>query len=136
MFLSVIPLKMCAATTEVFLATVEKGRGDVMVTCHFTDNSLAKGCVVKMKILQDFTLYEAYEEIYVARCNKNRVVSQCIRIPVGSYAKEVEVKDWKIDATTGSHSVSTFTATYTESPCELLFPGRLVAGYQSMTYIL
>ena len=111
---------LCAATTEVFLATVEKGGSHVMVTCHFTEHSMAKGCIVYVKIVADFTLSASHEEFIINRLTKSKVASRCIQIPAHSYAENVVVKDWKVDGRTGSLSVATFTNNQLDPPCKLV----------------
>ena len=91
----------------------------MMVACHFTENSKAKGCVVELKLVMDITLKTCYKKVFVNRLIQSRIASHCIQLPVKSYADSVTVKDWKIDGRTGVLSVNTVITSQISSPCEL-----------------
>lgn len=105
------------ATTDVTWATVVQGPSHIMITCHFTKASEAKGCQVQIKLASSFAT-ESKKTIQITRHPSSHSASHCWKVPANVYPQDVEVTDWKIDGRSGSLAVSTYTEEKPWSPCK------------------
>ena len=110
-----------AATSDVSWARIYKGAHHILIVCHFTRGSHAKGCHVRLKILNAYTSEKVKTKTMKLKAHMERSseTRECIKLNKNLALGGVEVHDWKEDGRIGAFQVmmlQTKKSVYT--PCE------------------